>query len=265
MKMIGKGSRNLRNEWKEIPQEKINELHQSLTKEVFPQNEPEYPAWFNGKQINEVMFCATFLNQHPMRCVNGILYDVNGQVNRDALRNELYDAVCPYLNSSVAKCIDNLVAAIRISTFTEELPIQTDRIHLNNGTYFIRDRRFSEKKEFCLNRLPVRYNPEAPLALRWLGFLEELLYPEDVPTLQEFMGYCLIPTNRAQRMLMLIGNGGEGKSRIGRVLRALLGDNMNTTVPCQKSIFAKAVGKADLKTRRVFNLAASEAGVQSLC
>lgn len=46
--------------------------------------------------------------------------------------------------------------------------------------------------------------------------------------MQEFMGYCLIPTNKVQRMLMLIGSGDEGKSRVGRVLRALLGDNMNT-------------------------------------
>lgn len=174
------------------------------------------------------MFCGAFLNRHPMRCVNGILYDMDGQVNEAALRSELYEAVSPYLSSNVAKCIGNLMEAIKISAFTERLPIQTDRTHLNNGTYFIRDRRFTEEKEFCLNRLPVRYNPEAPPPVRWLAFLEELLWPEDIPTLQEFMGYCLIPTNKAQKMLMLVGNGGEGKSRIGRVLRALLGDNMNT-------------------------------------
>ena len=174
------------------------------------------------------MYCDAFLNRHPMRCVNGILYDMDGQVNEAALRNELYEAVSPYLSSNVAKCIGNLMEAIKISAFTERLPIQTDRIHLNNGTYFIQDRRFTEEKEFCLNRLPVRYNPEAPPPVRWLAFLEELLWPEDIPTLQEFMGYCLIPTNKGQKMLMLVGNGGEGKSRIGRVLRALLGDNMNT-------------------------------------
>ncbi|MCD8150476.1 MAG: DNA primase, partial [Clostridiales bacterium] len=59
-------------------------------------------------------------------------------------------------------------------------------------------------------------------------FLDELLYPEDIPTLQEFMGYALIPTNKGQKMMVVVGNGGEGKSRIGRVLRALLGDNMST-------------------------------------
>ena len=95
--------------------------------------------------------------------------------------------------------------------------------------HFIDEARFIPEKEFCINRLPVVYNPEAPKPVRWLKFLDELLYEEDIPTLQEFMGYTMIPTTRAQKMLMVIGNGGEGKSRIGRVLRAVLGDNMNTT------------------------------------
>lgn len=42
------------------------------------------------------------------------------------------------------------------------------------------------------------------------------------------MGYCLIPTTKGQQMLFLVGKGGEGKSRVGLVMRALLGDNMNT-------------------------------------
>lgn len=189
---------------------------------------PEYPAWFNGKQINEISFSAAFLKNHPMCCVNGQLYDANGRINEDALRNELLREIRCYVGTSIAKRVDNLLGAIKIAAFAEELPRQTDRIHFANGTYFIEQRHFTEKTSFCLNRLPVDYNPQAPSPERWLAFLAELLYPEDIPTLQEFMGYCLIPTNKAQRMLMLIGNGGEGKSRIGRVLRALLGDNMNT-------------------------------------
>ena len=90
-----------------------------------------------------------------------------------------------------------------------------------------------ERTFFCLNPLPVANNPHAPLPERWLAFLADLLYPEDIPTLQEFMGYGLIPTKKARRMLTLIGNGGEGKSCIGRMLRVLLGDNMNTQETCQ--------------------------------
>jgi putative DNA primase/helicase len=80
--------------------------------------------------------------------------------------------------------------------------------------------------DFCRNRLPVAYNPDAPEPVRWKRFLSELLEPEDILTLQEYMGYCLLPTTKAQKMLMIIGKGGEGKSRIGVVVRALFGDNM---------------------------------------
>ena len=60
--------------------------------------------------------------------------------------------------------------------------------------------------------------------------------------MQEYMGYCMIPTTKAQKMLMLIGKGGEGKSRIGLVMRSLLGINMNTTSiqKVEKNDFARA-------------------------
>ena len=80
-----------------------------------------------------------------------------------------------------------------------------------------------------MNRLPVSYDPEAAVPSQWLAFLDQLLYPEDIHTLQEYMGYCLIPTTKAQKMLFLVGKGGEGKSRVGLVMHAMLGDNMNTS------------------------------------
>ena len=57
-------------------------------------------------------------------------------------------------------------------------------------------------------------------------FMDGLLYAEDIPTLQEFIGYCLIPSNKGQRMMVIKGNGGEGKSQIGAVLSAIFGTNM---------------------------------------
>ncbi len=56
--------------------------------------------------------------------------------------------------------------------------------------------------------------------------MSDLLYPEDIPTVQEFIGYCLIPSNKGQRMMVIKGNGGEGKSQIGVVLSRLFGYNM---------------------------------------
>ena len=71
-----------------------------------------------------------------------------------------------------------------------------------------------------------RSNPDAPAPVVWLNFLDDLLHTEDIPTLQEFIGYCLIPSNKGQRMMVIKGNGGEGKSQIGAVLSAIFGMNM---------------------------------------
>ena len=89
-----------------------------------------------------------------------------------------------------------------------------------NGTW-------SAEKQFCVNRLRVCYEPDSPhRPERFLSFLNELLEPEDIQTLQEYLGYCLIPSTKGQTMLFLIGNGGEGKSRLGCVLREIFGDAM---------------------------------------
>ena len=117
--------------------------------------------------------------------------------------------IMPYVRKNLAKKVNALLSAIKILSAVNDLPIQEDRIHFKNGTYFISNRRFEKEKEICLNRLPVPYDPTAARPVRWLKFLSELMYEEDIPTLQEFMGYTLIPTTRAQKMLLVIGNGGE--------------------------------------------------------
>lgn len=104
----------------------------------------------------------------------------------------------------LTKRITNLLDNMRIECYTPDLPIHRDRIHVPNGTLFLNGS-FTSDKEYCRNRLPVAYNSAASQPERWLFFLSELLEPEDVPTLQEFMGYCLIPATKGQKMLMLVG------------------------------------------------------------
>ena len=202
----------------------------------------EFPEWYDGKRVNEVKFCEEFLRVHPMKSINGTFFTVDGRVtDEDKLRREIYEMLKPYFSTGLGKRVNNLLEALRLEAYTPDLPIQRDRIHVANGTLFL-DGTFSSEREFCRNRLPVAYNENAKLPETWLHFLGELLYPEDIPTLQEFMGYCLLPTTKGQKMLMLIGRGGEGKSRIGVVLRALLGSNMATgsIAKIESSRFARA-------------------------
>lgn len=193
-----------------------------------PDEEDSYPIWYDGKKINEVLFCREFLQDHPMICIRDTFFTTEGRVTDEAmLRKEILDRIKPYIISGVAKRAANLLEALRVECWFPSLKVYQNRIHVANGTLFL-DGRFSEEKEFCINRLPVYYMPDAPLPVRWLAFLDDLLEPEDIATLQEYMDYCLIPSTKGQKMLIITGRGSEGKSRIGLVLRSLLGKNMNT-------------------------------------
>ena len=200
------------------------------------------PEWVDGKKTNEALFCREFLKDHPMIAVDRAFFCTEGRITDESkLKREILERIEPYATSGLSRKVQNILDALRLMCYSEPLPIQTDRIHVANGTLFL-DGTFKEEKEFCMNRLPVSYNPDAPKPEKWLTFLEQLLYPEDIPTLQEYMGYCLIPSTKAQQMLFLIGNGGEGKSRIGLVMHALLGNNMNTgsVAKIETSNFARA-------------------------
>lgn len=202
----------------------------------------EYPIWFDGKKINEALFCEEFLQDHRMLSINDVFFTVNGRVHdENRLKKEIYNRIKPFVTSGIAKKVTNLLDVLRMECCAVKLPLYQDRIHVANGTYFL-DGTFSEEKDFCRNRLPVAYQPDAPQPEKWLRFLSQLLEPEDIPTLQEFMGYCFIPSTKGQKMLILTGRGGEGKSRIGLVLRALLGNNMNTgsIAKVETSPFARA-------------------------
>ncbi len=206
------------------------------------------PEWVDkDKRIIEPLFCYCFLESFPMRCIHDHFYTVDGLVTDESrIKRDIFYEINEYLNTGVARKVDHLFNALKMAAYSEPMPLQTDRIHVANGTYHM-DGCFTEEKEFCMNRLAVGYVPDAPAPTRWLQFLSELLYEEDIPTVQEYLGYCLLPTTKGQKMLMLIGKGGEGKSRIGLVMNAIFGSSMNTT-SIQK-VETNRFARADLENK----------------
>ena len=202
----------------------------------------EEPVWLVKDKIDEYKFCEELLQEEPMICIHDTFFTVDGKVtDLGKLRNRILTKISPYIRHGLSRKTSALLDVLRDRCYSEPLPVCQDRIHVANGTLYL-DGRFETEKEFCLNRLPVAYHPDAPKPERWLRFVEELLYPEDIPTLQEYMGYCLIPSTRAQKMLLLVGKGGEGKSRIGVVLAAMLGQSMysGSIAKVETSAFARA-------------------------
>ena len=185
------------------------------------------PVWFDGQNINEALFCEEFLQERRIIFTNRAFFTPNGRVTDDiVLRGEVYEKLKSYTISSVPQKIKNIMELLKLEAMVDDFPPQPDRIHVANGTLMLDGRFIEEKKEIVQSRLPISYNPNAAAPALWLNFLDGLLYEEDIPTLQEFIGYCLIPSNKGQRMMVIKGNGGEGKSQIGAVLSAIFGTNM---------------------------------------
>lgn len=204
----------------------------------------ERPEWINERGVvDETKLARVVLQNRNLVCVDRAFFSKDGRVaDEDGLRREIYVYMAGHVAAGVSRKVDRVLEVMRLETYKERLPLEEDRIHVANGTILL-DEDFIPEKSHCRYRLPVRYDPvHFTPPTRWLQFLSELLEEEDIPTLQEYMGYCMIPSTRAQKMLIITGRGGEGKSRIGVVMKSLLGCNMGvgSIAKLEGSPFARA-------------------------
>ena len=207
----------------------------------------ERPVWITEKgQVDEIFFCNAFQRKHHIIYTEGSFFGPEGRISQeDDLRQMIYEELRPHIRSGAAARVESILNTMsmeaRQNCLDEDLSSMLMTIPVANGNYQL-DKGFSTMKHLTRYRLPVNYNPDAPKPEKWLKFLSELLHEEDIPTLQEYLGYCLIPSTHAQKMLIITGKGGEGKSRIGVVMKGLLGCNMKvgSVAKVEKSPFARA-------------------------
>jgi len=102
-------------------------------------------------------------------------------------------------------------------------------INLQNGVYNLETGELLEHSPsyHFINELPVKYNKKAKCP-KIKKFLFEIIYEEDIPVIQEFFGYCLYRRYSIHKMIMLLGEGKNGKSTLLNLLRKFLGqDNVS--------------------------------------
>jgi len=202
-------------------------MEKSLMEEKKPAGQPGPPAWFRNRQVMEGAFCEAFMEGRHLVYCDGCFFDENGRLADDGpLREEIFSEIKNYVAGNVAGKVSSILETLKIVCRVKDFAPLDEFIQVENGMVF-EDGTFVEANDFMpvQSRFPVRYNPGAAHPQKWLDFLHELLDPEDIITLQEYIGYCFLPTNKAQRMMIIKGKGGEGKSVIGAVLRDLFGVN----------------------------------------
>jgi len=176
--------------------EELREEYMGIKRRKRPEG---WPAWFFAGTINEAIFCQEFLADHKLVYTENAFFTPQGKmIDESPLQAEIYEIIEPFASTSVTKKISNIVGLLKISAHVDNLPPETDRIHVANGTLML-DGSFSASMDQIVRcRFPIRYNPDAGEPTKWLHFLNQLLHPEDIPTLQEYVGYCLIPSTAAK-------------------------------------------------------------------
>lgn len=106
-------------------------------------------------------------------------------------------------------------------------PPASEIVAVLNGLLHVPTARLLEHtpRFFTHNRLAFRFDPLAPLPLRFLAVLERQFEddPAAMAALAEWFGYCLTPDLSFHRFAVLYGAKRSGKSTVASVLEALLG------------------------------------------
>ena len=72
--------------------------------------EVNQPIWFDGKSINEALFCDDFLNRHKIIYTNGAFFTPDGRVTTDLpLRSEIFDELRCCAVSNIPRKLSNIV------------------------------------------------------------------------------------------------------------------------------------------------------------
>ena len=184
------------------------------------------PAEVNNPRLAKLIMNEYAFNFKTVRDTKEIYYFNDGIYHPDGetIIANIAEDFMDDLTSTHNK--NEVVGYIKDSNYIERelFNIDPDYINLKNGIYNIKTKEFiGHNPSFLfINEIPVNYDPEAKCP-KILKFLSEVIYPEDVVTLQEFFGYCLYRRHHIHKSCMFIGEGKNGKSTTINLLSAMLG------------------------------------------
>ena len=193
--------------------------------------------WVDEKKriLNENAFARLFCEINKCVFYNGVFYTKYGKETDDSLEKSIWETLeGAGINLNVANKVKRLKDAIRLAAIPETgktFKVDPNIIPFKNGVLNLARATLTVAKEITYPyRLPVSLplflDKDMPNFRKWLN---DLFEKEDQRTIQQFLGYCLLPNTKAQKSLFLVGEGGSGKSVIGVILEGMLGEAMLST------------------------------------
>jgi len=127
-----------------------------------------------------------------------------------------------------ASWIDNClkILAHTVNREENEWPIPGFYINCQNGMVNIETGKLEhhDPKYGSRTQIPCRFDWGAKYDL-WLEFLDQIFpdEPDKIDLLQQYFGYCLLPDNRFEMSLFMLGVGANGKGTVIHMARKMVG------------------------------------------
>ena len=179
-------------------------------------------------QLNYKKFVDVFAAANDCVYCNGVFYNPDGSISQQSLRRDIANSLgdagwqgrIDTPTNSILTTLKDMYTVDELPVNDKVIPLANGDLHLSKGEWVFR---LGEKKH-APYRLSVNYVPtEKPMPLfnKWLN---DVFAPEDIPTIQEIMGYCLIPTTAVGEAFIIVGDAEAGKSGLGTILMGILGN-----------------------------------------
>ncbi|MGN0537156.1 MAG: phage/plasmid primase, P4 family [Acutalibacteraceae bacterium] len=203
------------------------------------QLEASLPEWIyldkkDNPRVDEPKYISVFLEKFPMAYIDGRFISIDeGKIEDNFILHNIQEhselGIKFHINSNLSKITNNILNALKATCYKPSLVPNTGKIYFPNGCmvsdssgHFTQFN--SGEKDYCLNRIQTPYKPTAEKPVKFLSYLSDMLEDDDIETLQQWLGSIFIPNTKTQLCLYIYGNGEEGKSQLGVILKGILGE-----------------------------------------
>ena len=178
---------------------------------------------------NDTQFIA-FKDNKQVYNYNGGVYQDNGATVIEELVEILIQ------ESSNISIINEVINKVRIANYIDRdsISISPNLLCVQNGLIDVLTGELKPHthEEIFFSKLPINYNPEATCpAIN--KFLSEVLHEGNIAVMEEYIGYCLLRKFTHHKILILIGDGANGKTTFINLLINFLGKNNIVGIPLQ--------------------------------
>ena len=195
-----------------------------------PDEVSDIPCWLffdetGAATIDEKKFSEWYVEKYQIHCINGRFFSCNGLIGDGWFENNIHNLIGGIIKTKLAAKVSDLLRVIKNEAYKEVDTPDPYKIQFQNQAFNLKSGKIVPCEDFfTVHQIPHDYDSAADCP-QWKRFMKELFFEEDIPVVQEYLGYCLLPNTLAQTSLFITGEGGEGKSRITIMMEHVLGAN----------------------------------------